>query len=58
MSAFLEFDPVTDVITDLSTVDTEVLYLFAMVGEGLAAATAAFLDGDRAAAHHLAARCS
>jgi phosphate transport system protein len=46
---------VTVVIPDLSTVDTQVLYLFALVGEGLAAATAAFLDGDRAAAHHLAA---
>lgn len=45
----------TVVITDLSTVDTQVLYLYAMVGEGLAAATAAFLDGDREAARHLAA---
>jgi len=41
--------------TDLSSVDTQVLYLFAMVGEGLAAATAAFLAGDRDAARYLAA---
>lgn len=42
-------------ITDLSIIDTQVLYLFALVGEGLAAATAAFLEGDRDAARHLAA---
>jgi len=40
---------------DLRDVDQHVLYLFAMVGEGLAAATAAFLAGDRDAARHLAA---
>jgi phosphate transport system protein len=42
-------------LIDVTNVDTQVLYLFAMVGEGLAAATAAFLDGDRDAARHLAA---
>jgi phosphate transport system protein len=41
--------------TDLRSVDRHVLYLFALVGEGLAAATAAFLDGDRDTARHLAA---
>lgn len=41
--------------TDLSTVDTQVLYLFAMVGEGLAGVTAAFLEGNRDAARDLAA---
>ncbi len=40
---------------DFDRVDTQVLYLFAMVGEGLAAATAAFLEGDRATARGLAA---
>jgi phosphate transport system protein len=40
---------------DLTSVDTQVLYLFAMVGEGLAAATAAFVEGDRATARCLAA---
>ncbi len=40
---------------DLTNVDTQVLYLFAMVREGLAAATAAFLSGDRDAARDLAA---
>jgi phosphate transport system protein len=40
---------------DLESVDTQVLYLFAMVGEGLAAATAAFLAGDRVTARQLAA---
>jgi phosphate transport system protein len=40
---------------DLFSVDTQVLHLFAMVGEGLAAATAAFLEGDRVSARQLAA---
>ncbi|MDQ6948003.1 MAG: hypothetical protein M3256_17485 [Actinomycetota bacterium] len=40
---------------DLTGVDTQVLYLFTLVGEGLAAATAAFLDGDRDTARYLAA---
>jgi phosphate transport system protein len=40
---------------DLASIDTKVLYLFTLVGEGLAATTAAFLEGDRAAAQHLAA---
>ncbi len=40
---------------DIDSVDRHVLYLFAMVSEGLAAATDAFLAGDRDAARHLAA---
>jgi len=40
---------------NLPSVDNQVLHLFAMVGEGLAAATEAFLDGDRDAARFLAA---
>ena len=40
---------------DLRSVDRQVLYLFAMVGEGLAAATAAFLAGDREVARSLVA---
>lgn len=40
---------------DLASIDTKVLHLFTLVGEGLAATTAAFLEGDRAAAQHLAA---
>ncbi|HEX3425073.1 MAG TPA: PhoU domain-containing protein [Acidimicrobiales bacterium] len=41
--------------TDLSSLDTQVLYLFAMVSEGLAAATAAFLSGDKDCARSLSA---
>ncbi|MGH9126126.1 MAG: phosphate signaling complex PhoU family protein [Acidimicrobiales bacterium] len=41
--------------TDLRSIDTQVGYLFAMVSEGLAAATAAFLSGDRDAARDLSA---
>ena len=41
--------------SDRDRVDTHVLYLFAMVGEGLAAATAAFLEGDRDTARYLSA---
>ena len=40
---------------DIDSVDAHVLYLFALVGEGLAAATAAFLEGDREARRVLAA---
>ncbi|MDP9075149.1 MAG: hypothetical protein M3N98_13495 [Actinomycetota bacterium] len=40
---------------DLDSVDAHVLYLFALVGEGLAAATTAFLEGDRDARRVLAA---
>lgn len=40
---------------DLRSVDQHVLFLFALVGEGLAAATAAFLAGDRDAAWCVAA---
>jgi phosphate transport system protein len=40
---------------DFAGLDAQVLYLFALVGEGLAAATAAFLEGDRDAGNHLAA---
>jgi phosphate transport system protein len=40
---------------DLSRLDAQVLFLFALVGEGLAAATSAFLEGDRDAGRHLAA---
>jgi phosphate transport system protein len=40
---------------DIDNVDRHVLYLFAMVSEGLAAATDAFLAGDRDAARHIAA---
>lgn len=42
-------------LSDRGSVDTHVLYLFALVGEGLAAATAAFLAGDRDAGRVLAA---
>jgi phosphate transport system protein len=42
--------------TDRDRVDTRVLHLFALVSEGLAAATAAFLADDRAGARVLAAR--
>jgi phosphate transport system protein len=39
----------------MAEIDAQVLYLFALVGEGLAATTAAFLEGDHAAARYLAA---
>ncbi len=42
-------------LPDRGSVDTHVLYLFALVAEGLAAATAAFLAGDRDAGRVLAA---
>src|SRR5260370_42191579 len=39
----------------LAEINERVLQLFAMVSEGLAAATAAFLDGDRDAARRVVA---
>jgi phosphate transport system protein len=40
---------------DLSEIDRQVVHLFAMVSSALAAVTAAFLNGDRAAARELVA---
>lgn len=47
--------PLAPITTDLKDVDAQVLFLFALVREGLAAATEAFLEGDRDAARDLAA---
>jgi phosphate transport system protein len=47
--------PSNDARVDVASLDRQVLQLFAMVGERVAAATDAFLDGDREAARDLMA---
>jgi phosphate transport system protein len=51
----LRADPATGLQPTIAEIDREVLHLFALVTEGLAAATQAFLDNDCAAARAVVA---